>query len=125
MAVVQLIGKVDGQAIIFTSEDQVHWQATVPAGLTGTFIVELRAYDEVGNESYRTGMLFVADSKTLQVMVLPMKYSISDPALSFTAYELPDRAVDQEDPPLYAFYATPCRYRVEVRPQKYVAEVMP
>lgn len=44
--VARLEGKVDGRDVLFTKGDGDVWETTVPVDIDGTYIVELRAWDE-------------------------------------------------------------------------------
>ena len=52
--VVRLIGKVEGQDVIFTRLKGDIWTAEVPAQKSGRDVMELTAFDEAGNIAYCT-----------------------------------------------------------------------
>ena len=50
--VVRLTGTVNGDDVIFRRMEGDEWEATVPASLNGTYILDMTAYDEAGNAVY-------------------------------------------------------------------------
>lgn len=73
--VVKVIGKINGGDIIFNrSEKEERWKAAVPLDLDGEYVVELTAFDEAGNISYVTKMLFSVDPVNLTISVAPLHF---------------------------------------------------
>lgn len=75
MAISIIVGKVDGAEIIFRKDSNGSWNATVPRDLDGEYIVEVKAYDEAGNQAYSASMLFIVDPATLQVNMIPLNFA--------------------------------------------------
>ncbi|MEC1744105.1 PF13754 domain-containing protein [Schinkia azotoformans] len=75
MAIVKIVGQVDGEDIIFSLNPDGDWIATVPKALDGEYVVEVKAYDEAGNMSYSSSMLFTVDPATLEVEFIPLQYA--------------------------------------------------
>lgn len=76
--VVRLEGKVNGQNVIFNRKRGDEWEATVPKNISGVYIVELTAYDEVGNKGYAAKYLVTIDVENMKVILkrMPWKASI-------------------------------------------------
>jgi hypothetical protein len=77
MGVVRVVCELDCTQIIFGRSEDGSWVASIPPDFSGEYIIEVRAYDEAGNEAYSTQMLFVVDVKTLAVKMIPFNYSTS------------------------------------------------
>ena len=76
MAVQRVYGKCDGYDIVFyRNEETGRWDAAVPFDRDGEYVVEIRAVDEVGNESYYATLLFIVDTTKLCVKVKVLKVS--------------------------------------------------
>lgn len=75
MAIVKMVGQADGAEIIFRLNDERDWIATIPKDLDGEYVVEIKAYDEAGNQAYASSMLFIVDPATLEVQVIPINYA--------------------------------------------------
>lgn len=52
--VTKVIGKVDGQEVIYERSEGDLWKVTVPLDLDGMYVIEVSAYDEAGNISFCT-----------------------------------------------------------------------
>lgn len=63
----KMIGKIDGQDIIFTRTANDDWRCVIPSQLDGKYVIELKAYDEAGNMLYITDILFTVDKTSLAV----------------------------------------------------------
>ena len=63
--VTKVIGKVDGQEVIYGRSEGDLWKVTVPLDLDGMYVIEVSAYDEAGNISFCTKMLLIVDPATL------------------------------------------------------------
>ena len=62
-----LTGVVDGQVVIFKRVKGNSWTAIVPRTLSGKYIAEFTAWDEAGNYTYKTMILFTIDTANLCV----------------------------------------------------------
>ena len=72
--VVKLVGKVNGQDIIFERQDGDWWRATVPRTLNGVYIVELTATDDTGNTAFCAKYIVTIDVAALCVHLEPYPY---------------------------------------------------
>jgi hypothetical protein len=74
--VAALIGAVDGNVVEFRrSENPDVWLSTIPAKKSGLVVLELKAYDEAGNESNWDGVLCLIDYDALTVTIIPDRYT--------------------------------------------------
>lgn len=103
MAVNRLEGKVDSRTVAFTRDDSGQWFAVIPADLDGEYIVEVTAYDDAGNSSFTTSMLFTVDLKTLVVKLQPPNFA--------TSARADDLAIELQ--PNYATHVEPPKYTVK------------
>lgn len=72
----EVYGKCDGQNIIFRRNEQTgRWDAAVPFDNDGEYVVEVRAKDDVGNESYYATLLFIVDTSKLCVKIKVLQVS--------------------------------------------------
>lgn len=74
--VTKVIGKVDGQEVIYERSEGDLWKVTVPLDLDGMYVIEVSAYDEAGNISFCTKMLLIADPATLCAKLIPLDYTV-------------------------------------------------
>lgn len=74
--VTKVIGKVDGQEVVYERSDGDKWTVTVHSDLDGMYVVEVTAYDEAGNSAYCTKMLLIVDPATLCVSLVPYEYIV-------------------------------------------------
>lgn len=74
--ITKVIGKVDGQEVVYERSDGDKWTVTVPSDLDGMYVVEVTAYDEAGNSAYCTKMLLIVDPATLCVSLVPYEYIV-------------------------------------------------
>lgn len=74
--VTKVIGKVNGQQVIYEREEGDKWIVTVPFDLDGMYVIEVTAYDEAGNIAYCTKMLLIVDPATLCVSLVPYEYTV-------------------------------------------------
>lgn len=74
--ITKVIGKVDGQEVVYERSDGDKWTVTVPLDLDGMYVVEVTAYDEAGNSAYCTKMLLIVDPATLCVSLVPYEYIV-------------------------------------------------
>ena len=72
--VVRLIGKVEGQDVIFTRLKGDIWTAEVPAQKSGRYVMELTAFDEAGNIAYCTDVIFTYDATAMKFTIEPLPY---------------------------------------------------
>lgn len=72
--VVRLIGDVNGQNVIFQKGIGDIWQAQVPSSLDGTYVIEMTAYDEAGNEAYWARYIMTVDIDSLCVILTRHPY---------------------------------------------------
>lgn len=105
--VVRLIGKVQGQDVIFTHVQGDDWEAVIPPSLNGIYIVELTAYDDGGNVSYTTRYIITIDLDALYVRLEPYPYR---------AGILPDS---------FRTDLTSSPYRADILPESFRAGVVP
>jgi Domain of unknown function len=77
MAIVKMIGNVDGNNIIFEKDSGDLWIAAVPKGMHGEYVIDIIAYDNAGNEAYSAAMIFIVDPYTLEVRIVPANFSNS------------------------------------------------
>lgn len=74
--VTKVIGKVDGQEVIYERSEGDLWKVTVPLDLDGMYVIEVSAYDEVGNISFCTKMLLIVDPATLCAKLISLDYTV-------------------------------------------------
>lgn len=74
--VTKVIGKVDGQEVIYERGEGDKWTATVPLDLDGMYVVEVTAYDNAGNIAFCTKMLLIVDPATLCVQLMAYDYMV-------------------------------------------------
>ena len=72
--VVKLEGKVNGQAVIFRRKEGDWWETTIPPNLSGSYIVELTATDEAGNQGFTARYILTVDLDALCVHLSPLPY---------------------------------------------------
>ena len=72
--VVRLTGTVNGDDVIFRRMEGDEWEATVPASLNGTYILDMTAYDEAGNTAYWARYILVVDLAALRVTLRVCPY---------------------------------------------------
>lgn len=72
--VVKLEGKVNGQIIIFQRKEGDWWETIIPPNLSGSYIVELVATDEAGNQGFATRYILTVDLDALCVHLSPLPY---------------------------------------------------
>lgn len=73
--VVKLIGKVNGQNIVFNHKEGDVWETVIPKNLSGIYIVELTAYDEAGNKGYTSKYLVTINTKYMTVSLKRMAWA--------------------------------------------------
>lgn len=83
MAVKRLIGKVDQIEIVFERMEGDLWQAQVPGDEDCTYILELYAADEAGNETFMTRIFFMYDASKKTVILKPIPYKAILPAKTY------------------------------------------
>ncbi|WP_458412790.1 PF13754 domain-containing protein [Schinkia sp. CFF1] len=116
MAIVKIVGHVDSVEIIFRLNTEGDWIATIPKDLDGEYVVEVNAYDEAGNMSYASSMLFVVDPSTLKVEFVPLSY----------AYKTIDDEVYSEKILVsdFAYYEVKSSFNFKELPQNFAAKVV-
>lgn len=72
--VIRLVGKVEGQDIIFNHVQGDDWEAVIPKNLTGIYIIELTAYDDNGNTAFTTRYILTVDLDALCVRLEPYPF---------------------------------------------------
>ena len=87
--VAQVKGSVDGQDIIFSRTEGGRWEATVPLDLDGTYVIDLTAIDDAGNESYYATVLFAVDPETLHITMEVLKYRLQPVDRGYSLYAAP------------------------------------
>lgn len=75
MAIVRMVGNVDGNELVFSKDSGGFWSAAVPKHMNGEYVVEVLVYDEAGNVAYSAGMLFIVDPFTLEVKMVPIQFA--------------------------------------------------
>lgn len=68
--VTKVVGEVNGQSIIFKHNEWGSWTAAVPFREDGEWIASLYAYDDAGNCSYLTKVLFAITGHELTIKLL-------------------------------------------------------
>lgn len=71
----RVIGRVDQVEIIFEHADGDQWNVKIPADKDCTYILELYAIDEAGNESYISKIFFEYDRSLKTVIIKPIPYT--------------------------------------------------
>ena len=89
--VVKLIGKVNGQNIIFNHKEGDVWETVIPKNLSGVYVIELTAYDEVGNKGYAAKYLVTVDTKhmTVRLEKLPWQSKLKETFFKIDCQILP------------------------------------
>lgn len=72
--VTKLTGRVNGCELIFERAYGNVWTGEVPKSPFYRYVVELEAWDDAGNMSFVTRMLFSVDPETLCVHMEPMNF---------------------------------------------------
>ena len=72
--VVRLVGKVEGQDIIFKHMQGDDWEAVIPKNLTGIYIIELTAYDDNGHTAFTTRYILTVDLDALCIHLEPYPF---------------------------------------------------
>lgn len=72
--IAKVIGKVDGQEVIYERVNGDLWNVTVPVDLDGMYAIEVTAYDEAGNMAFCTKMMLIVDPATLCAKLVPLDY---------------------------------------------------
>ena len=72
--VVRLTGTVNGDDVIFRRMEGDEWEATVPASLNGSYILDMTAYDEAGNTAYWARYIITVDLAALRVTLRVCPY---------------------------------------------------
>lgn len=84
--VAAVYGTCDGYYISFTKNQETgRWEAAVPFDEDGEYVVDIRARDLAGNESYYATVLFLVDTKKLCVTMKILKVSARAKADGLTA----------------------------------------
>lgn len=73
--VAKLTGVVEGAMVIFERKSGDTWICTVPATLSGTYVLELTAIDEAGNMAYCARYIIAIDLASLCVHLEPYPWS--------------------------------------------------
>lgn len=72
--VVRLEGKIDGRDVIFRNVEGDLWETTVPFDIDGTYVCELSAYDEAGNEGFTTKILITFHPENQSICIEPFPW---------------------------------------------------
>lgn len=113
--VTKVIGKVDGQEVVYERSEGDKWTVTVPCDLDGMYVIEVTAYDEAGNIAYCTKMLLIVDPETLCVSLQPYNYVFDIVPDEYRVDAIPDR---------YSVEAMEDDYLVGVQSDPYHLEVI-
>lgn len=65
--VTRLIGTVNGEDVIFQHVHGNFWETSVPSSLDGTYVIDMTAYDDAGNEAYWAKYILTIDLTALCV----------------------------------------------------------
>lgn len=117
--VVKLEGKVNGQAVIFRRKEGDWWEATIPPNLSGSYIVELTATDEAGNQGFTARYILTVDLDALCVHLSPLPYQAELEQLAYTAeISVPDFYSEVRCPDIYSAVLVSDFYAELVRKKK-------
>lgn len=72
--VTKLEGTINGQKVIFNKADGDDWEAIIPKSLSGTYVVELTAYDDAGNIGKAFKYLVMIDWGKLYIKLIRFPY---------------------------------------------------
>lgn len=72
--VVRVEGIVNGDPVIFRRVVGDQWKAQVPASLSGTYVLEMTAWDDAGNMAYIARYLLMYDPVNLCAKLAPLSY---------------------------------------------------
>lgn len=76
MRITRVWGKADQFDLVFSPSGDL-WDAAVPADIEdGRYVVELFALDDVGNQAYWTGILYINSSKNVRVRIIADKIKV-------------------------------------------------
>lgn len=99
MAIVRMIGTVDGVDVIFRPDGSGHWTTSIPDGLSpGYYIIDITAYDEAGNSSYCASKLLTFDPEALIFRIAPLNFSSISVEENYNEAEMPSYAYFRIDP---------------------------
>lgn len=71
----RVVGRVDRIEVVFQHVEGDLWQLQVPFDEDCTYILEIMAIDEAGNETFITKMMFIYDASNKTVILKPIPYS--------------------------------------------------
>lgn len=72
--VTRVVGEVNGTTVIFNVDERGAWTAAVPTHVDGEWIVSLFAYDDAGNRSFLTKVLFAISGHSLKITMIDEGY---------------------------------------------------
>lgn len=72
--VTKLVGTVNGDEVIFQRVQGDEWSATVPASLSGVYVLDMTAYDAAGNAAYWARYILTVDPAALRVQLKACPY---------------------------------------------------
>ena len=113
--VTKVIGKVDGQEVIYERAEGDLWNVTVPLDLDGMYVIEVTAYDEAGNITFCTKMLLIVDPETLCVRLHPYDYMVDIIQDGYGVSLIPDQ---------YRVDTLTDEYKVTAQCEEYLLEVV-
>ncbi len=109
--VIKLVGNVNGEAVIFQRVAEDFWEITVPASQDGTYVINMTAEDEAGNEAYWAKYILTFDIASLcarltrhpyQADILQNKYTASICSEKYSASTGDDWKAEVEKKAYYA-----------------------
>ena len=76
MVITRVWGKADHYELVFSPSGDL-WEAAVPADMDdGMYVVELYALDDIDNQAYWTGILYINSSKKVKVTIVADKIKV-------------------------------------------------
>jgi len=71
----RLVGYINGMEVSFDFYPPSSYKANIPKHLEGSYIVQLKAIDDAGNEANYTDILVYFDFQKMEFMILNYNYS--------------------------------------------------
>jgi hypothetical protein len=84
----RLVGYVDGIEVRFDFCPPSTFKAEIPRQLDGTYILQLRAIDDAGNETNYSNIFIKIDFQQLKIQILPINYSCIENGVNMAYREL-------------------------------------
>lgn len=83
--VVRLVGTVNGENVIFQRVHGDVWETSVPSSLDGTYVIDMTAYDDAGNEAYWAKYILTIDLTSLCAHLAKHPYQAEILSADFSA----------------------------------------